>query len=85
MNLLLVSQVVMNSKARSTALASAVRIDENDARTDGHTVGHSNAIFEWRVQHNTPHFLKWRGIKIYHPLQPKHMLWVTRYSKEQSK
>ena len=29
MNLLLVSQVLMNSKARSTALASVVKIDES--------------------------------------------------------
>ena len=29
MNLLLVSQVLMKSKARSTALASAVKIDES--------------------------------------------------------
>ena len=56
----------MKSKARSTALASAVRLDENDARTDGRTdiqLDTQMQLFEWRVYDNTPHFLKWQGIK----------------------
>ena len=34
----------------------------NNALTDGRTDTQTQ-IFERRVSHNTPHFLKWRGIK----------------------
>ena len=55
---------------------------ENDALTDGRTEGQTDGrtdrrtdtrtqIFEWRLEHNTPQFFKWRGIKISRILRVK--------------
>ena len=34
----------------------------NKVAMEGQT-GHSTQVFDWRVEHNTQHFFKWRGLK----------------------
>ena len=51
---------MLPAESENDALTDRLTDGQTDRRTDGRTL--ERICFEWRVQHNTPHFLSWRDI-----------------------